>query len=72
MISANHRPDYGRDFSRKRDSVMISDEITDSLVSLLKYSYKNKTSISVKFLYSFTEIKKGENVATCALITNAR
>ena len=24
MISANHRPDYCRDFSRNRDSVMVS------------------------------------------------
>ena len=38
MISANHRPDYCRDISRNRDSVMISDEIKDSLVSLLKVS----------------------------------
>ena len=34
MISANHRPDYCRDFSRNRGSVMISYNITHSLVSL--------------------------------------
>ena len=55
MISANQRPDYCRDFSRNRDSVMISDEITDSLVSLLKVSYKNITFISVESLYYFKE-----------------
>ena len=36
MIPDNHRPDYCRDFSRNRDNVMISDEITDSLVSQLQ------------------------------------
>ena len=59
MISANHRPDHCRHFSRNRDSVMISDEITDSLVSLLKVSYKNKISISVESLYYFKENQKG-------------
>ena len=37
---------------------MISDEITDSLVSLLKVSYKNKISISVESLYYFKENQK--------------
>ena len=59
MISANHRPDYCLDFSRNRDSVVISDEITDSLVSLLKVSYKNKISISMESLYYFKENQKG-------------
>ena len=59
MISANHRLDYCRDFSRNRDSVMISDEITDSLVSLLIVSYKNKIFISVELLYYFKENQKG-------------
>ena len=60
MISANHRPDYGHDFSRNRDSVMISDEITDNLVFLLKVSSKNKISISVESLYYFKENQKGK------------
>ena len=55
MISANHRPDYCRDFSRNRDSVMISDEIIDSLVSLFKVRSKNEISISMKLLYRFIE-----------------
>ena len=59
MISANHRPDYCHDFSRNRDSVMISDEITDSLVFLLKFSSKNKISVSVESLYYFKENQKG-------------
>ena len=59
MISANHRPDYCHDFSRNRDSVMISDEITDSLVFLLKVSSKNKISISMESLYYFKENQKG-------------
>ena len=44
MISASHRPaNYCRDFFTKaRYSVMISDNITDSVVSLLKVSCKNK------------------------------
>ena len=37
------------------DSVMISDEIIDSFVSLLKISSKNKISISLESLYHFTE-----------------
>ena len=69
MISANHRPDYCRDFSRNRDSVMISDEITDSLVSVLKVSYKNKIFISVESLYYFKENQKGKNEATDTFIT---
>ena len=48
MIPANHRPDHCHDFSRNRDSVMISDEITDSLVSLVKVNYKNKICFSVQ------------------------
>ena len=60
MISAYHRPDYCRDFSRNRDCVMISDEITDSLVSLLKVSLKNKISVSVKSLYYCKENQKGK------------
>ena len=59
MISANRRPDYCRCFSRNRDSVMISDKITDSLVSLLKVSYKNKISVSVESLYYCKENQKG-------------
>ena len=59
MISANHRPDYCHDFPRNRDSVMISDEITDSLVFLLKVSSKNKIFISVESLYYFKENQKG-------------
>ena len=59
MISANHRPDYCHDFSRNRDNVMISDEITDSLVFLLKVSSKNKISISVESLCYFKENQKG-------------
>ena len=59
MISANHRPDYCRDFSRNRDSVKISDEITDNLVSLLKVSYIIIISISVEPLCSFKENQKG-------------
>ena len=42
MISVNQRSDYFRDFSRNLDSVMISDDFTDSLVSLLKVSCKKK------------------------------
>ena len=38
---------------------MISDEITDSLVFLLKVSSKNKISISVESLYYFKENQKG-------------
>ena len=70
MISANHRPDYCYDFSRNRDSVMISVEITDCLVSVLKVSYKNKISMSVESLYYFTENQKRENEATDACIHN--
>ena len=55
MIPANRRPDHCRDFSRNRDSVMISDEITDSLVSLLKVNYKNIICFSMQSLYRFTE-----------------
>ena len=55
MIPANHRPDHCHDFSQNCDSVMISDEITDSLVSLLKINYKNKICFSVQSLYRFTE-----------------
>ena len=69
MISANHRPDNCRDFSRNRDSVMISDELTDSLVSFLKVSYKTKLFISVELLYCFKENQKGENEATDTFIT---
>ena len=36
-------------------TVMISDEITDSLISLLKVNYKNKICFSVQSLYRFTE-----------------
>ena len=38
---------------------MISDEIIDSLVSLLKVGYKNKISISVESLYYFKDNQKG-------------
>ena len=38
---------------------MISDEITDSLVFLLKVSSKNKISVSVESLYYFKENQKG-------------
>ena len=72
MISANHRPDYCRDVSRNRDSVIISDEITDSLISLLKVSCKNITFISMESLYIASQkIKRGENKATHAFITNS-
>ena len=47
-ISANHRPDYCRDFSRNRDNIMISDDITDSFVFLLKVGCKSNISISVE------------------------
>ena len=70
MISANHRPDYCHDFSRNRDSVMISDEITDSLVFLLKVSSKNKISIRVwNHCITSKKIKRGEGEATDAFIT---
>ena len=59
MISDNHRPDYCRDFSRNGDSVKISDEITDSLVSLLKISNKNKIFNTVESLYYLKENQKG-------------
>ena len=39
---------------------MVSDEITDSLFSLLKVRYKDKSSISAESLYYFKENQKGE------------
>ena len=45
-----------RDFLRNRDSIMILDEITDSLICLLKVNYKtDKIFISVESLYYFKE-----------------
>ena len=55
MISANHKVDYCRDFAQNRNSVMIANDITDTLVSLMKFSCKNKISISVESLYRFIE-----------------
>ena len=60
MISANHKPDYCRVFSRNRGSVMTV------------WFCKNKLSISVESLCRFTENLRGENEATHALITNSR
>ena len=57
MISANHRPDCCRDFSRNRDSVMISDEIT---VSLLKVSCKNKNCYQRRIIVLLHKKLKGE------------
>ena len=68
-ISANHRPDYCRDSSRNRDSVMISDDITDSLASLLKVSYQNKIFISVESLHYFKENQKGRKRSDRHIIT---
>ena len=64
MISANHRPDYCRDISRNRDSVMISDEIKDSLVSLLKVSCKN----IIETLCCFIESQKGRKRSDLSII----
>ena len=60
MNPANHRPDYGRDFSRNRDSIMIG------LISLLKVSCKSIISISMDSLYRITENGKGRKQSyTC-------
>ena len=58
MISADHRPDYCSGFSRNRDSVIVSVEMTDSLVSLVKVGCKNNISISEELLYRFKENEK--------------
>ena len=68
MILTNHGPDCCHDLSWNCNSVMISDDITDSLIFLLKVTCKNKIPISVLLLYS-NKIKRGENEATDRFIS---
>ena len=71
-ISANHRSDYCHDFSRNCGSVVVSDEITVSLISLLKVICKIKLSISVESLYRFKENQKGRKRSDTHTLQNSR